>query len=147
MSKCACECIRLNAIENTVFIWPIPTPRPPIWALGQIHWPCVWINNIKKGLFNGSLFPRDKCGLNTEASNEGGDFDVWLDPEIICARGVMCFVAWATWGYWQDVGCCLPTFMQEMVFGLRGGRHLHVFDALLRLIHMSGLGSTVQSSP
>lgn len=45
------------------------------------------------------LFPRDKCGLNTEATNverKKKDFDVWPHPEIIHARGVMCFMAWVT---------------------------------------------------
>lgn len=37
--------------------------------------------------------------------------------------------------------------MQEKLFGLRHGIHLHVFDVVLRLIHMLGLRSAVQSSP
>ena len=45
---------------------------------------------------------------------------------------------------WQNVGCCLRTFMQERLFGPRRGIHLHVFDAALRLVRMSGLGSAVQ---
>lgn len=52
------------------------------------------INNIKKGLFSGSLFSRDKCGLITEWSNVKGG--VWFDPEIINAHGVMCFMACVT---------------------------------------------------
>lgn len=50
------------------------------------------------------------------------------DPEIIHARVVMYFMARLTKGYWQDGGCCLQTFMQEKLFGLRQGVHLHVYD-------------------
>lgn len=62
------------------------------------------------------------------------------DPEIIHARVVMYFMARLTKGYWQDVGCCLQTFMQEKLFGLRRGIHPHVCDAVFRLIHMFGRG-------
>lgn len=55
--------------------------------------------------------------------------------------------AWVTQSYWQDIGCSEQTFMQEKQFGLRQNTHLHVFDAMLRLIHKLGLGSAVQSSP
>lgn len=44
-------------------------------------------------------------------------------------------------GYWQDVGCCLQTFMEEKLFSLRQGIHLHVFDAVIRFNHVLGLGS------
>lgn len=62
------------------------------------------------------------------------------DPEIIHARVVMYFMARLTKSYWQDGGCCLQTFMQEKLFGLRQGVHLHVYDAVFLSIHMSGWG-------
>lgn len=67
MFKCASECIRLTLFE--------------LQGKYISHVRCI--NNIKKGLFTGSLFSRDKCGLNAEVSNvrrgekkKGGFFDV-----------------------------------------------------------------------
>ena len=70
---------------------------------------CVlWINSIKKGLFNGSLFPKDKCGLNTEASNVlvvgwvGGGF--WC---LVWPRDYTCLQSDASWPVWLLAGCQL----------------------------------------
>lgn len=59
------------------------------------------------------------------------------DPEIIHAHGAMYFMAWLTKSYWQDVICCLQTFVEGKLFGQRREIHLHVFDAV-RLFHMLG---------
>lgn len=67
MFKRASECIRLTLFE----------------LQGKYISHVLWINNIKKGLFSGSLFSRDKCGLSTEVSNVDGkkvDADVCSWP-------------------------------------------------------------------
>lgn len=68
------------------------------------------------------------------------------DPEIIHARVVMYFMAPQTKDYWQDIVCCLQTFMQEKPFGLRQGIHLHVHDAALQLIIALGRGQLSKAS-
>lgn len=84
MSKYACKCIRLKCYwESTI---PLTSFEPQGKYISHV----LWINNMKKGLFNGSLFCGDKCGLNTEASNVGRkkkkkDFDVCSWPrDYIC---------------------------------------------------------------
>lgn len=84
MFECASECIRLTLFE--------------LQGKYISHVRCI--NNIKKGLFTGSLFSRDKCGLNAAVSNvrrgekKKVDFLMFVpDPEIIHARAVMYFMA------------------------------------------------------
>lgn len=53
MFECASESIRLTLFE----------------LQGKYISHVCWINSIKKGLFTGSLFSRDKCGSNAKVSN------------------------------------------------------------------------------
>ena len=102
--------IFVHVSANEWMLLRIHYSSDPVWAAGQILSHVLWINNIKKGLVRGSLFPRDKCGWKSERLKKEEKKKKKPGGRILM---------FGLGDNWQDVGCCLRTFMQERLFGPR----------------------------